>query len=282
MFQYAAGHALAYRHGTELRLDLSFYHNLQPGHTPRNYLLNSFKITAQAVDCSGLSIDDGQSWSHWGGVLSGFRAIAGSSKLRQFREPDFAYTPDFERLPDNVYLDGYWQSERYFASVADIIRTEFSLDVKMRGRNAEIAHKITTTESISVHVRRGDYVTDPSIASVYQVCGAEYFHHCMELIVKDFPAAHFFIFSDDQEWVRSNLSPKFRALVVDYIGPEKAVYDLSLMSMCRHNIISNSSFSWWGAWLNANPGKIVYAPLRWFRKEGMEEQSPVPTSWRTL
>lgn len=179
---------------------------------------------------------------------------------------------------DNVYLDGYWQSEKYFADIKDIIKGEFKFGGQLLGRNGEIAQKIEEENSISIHIRRGDYLSIP----LYQnICTKEYYKAAIDFINKRIKSPQYYVFSDDINWCRTNLQ-LHDAIYVDWNRNENSHYDMQLMSKCKHNIIANSSFSWWGAWLNDNPDKIVVAPNKWFNDHKIYQQDIVPDSWIKL
>src|SRR5690606_26072631 len=122
-----------------------------------------------------------------------------------------------------------------------------------------------TTTSVSLHVRRGDYVQLQSAHNFHGVLPLTYYKRAILLLKEKLERFTIFVFSDDLDWVRSNLQAETPVVYVDYRSDDKTATDLALMSLCKHNIIANSSFSWWGAWLNRNPGKQVIAPKPWFR-----------------
>jgi hypothetical protein len=189
------------------------------------------------------------------------------------------FNPAILRLTDNISLDGYWQSEKYFSDIAPVIRSDFTVRVEPEGLNREVASVINGCNAISIHFRRGDYVTDAKIAARHGACTNDYFIKAVELIKARVERPHFFVFSDDPAWVREHFTIPHTMTLVDHNGPDKAHEDLRLMSLCRHHIIANSSFSWWGAWLNPRPDKIVIAPLRWFNDPTVDTSDLIPESW---
>ena len=202
------------------------------------------------------------------------RKLTGRKSLA-YRETEMAYDPSVFRR-DPVYLEGYFQSERYFADVKDEVRRRFRFRFDQQEGQAlpeycqSHLEQIRSGQSVAVHVRRGDYL-DPKHGGIYEgICTREYYEEAMGRIRERWPDARFFLFSNDPDWIRRNLGGEGRILVEG--GSEETGYlDLYLMSRCRHNIIANSSFSWWGAWLIENPQKMVIAPSRWMNGRGCRD-----------
>jgi hypothetical protein len=182
-----------------------------------------------------------------------------------FEEPHFHFAPEFWDLPDWTLLSGYFQSEKYFAPYAEQIRQEFTFRDPVGWPRFK--------DWVSIHVRRGDYLTFPHH---HPPCSVEYYRQAMA----QFPGAHFIVFSDDIEWCRANLAGKDVEFSEGF-SPDR---DLQRMILCDHNIIANSSYSWWGAWLNPNPAKRVIFPRRWFgpAKAGWDTTDLCPESWEVL
>lgn len=152
-------------------------------------------------------------------------------------------------------LNGYWQSEKYFAPIANIIRKEFTF-FEPSSQNKELADKMSSQTSVSIHVRRGDY------AGLYPLLGEEYYTEAMSYFIEKFKDVFFYVFSNDIPWCREHLKSDMISFV-DWNKGLDSPYDMWLMTQCKHNIIANSTFSWWGAWLNNNKGKQVIAPKIW-------------------
>lgn len=163
---------------------------------------------------------------------------------------------------------GYFQSEKYFIDYSQRIRQSFTFKNKPDELNSEMLNRIKETESISLHIRRGDYVSNLTANSEHGLCSIDYYKKAVEYIKSKTESRGnrcFFLFSDDPIWVKENMMfLGDEMVVVDFNTGEKSYEDMRLMSMCKHNIIANSSFSWWAAWLNNNPDKIVIAPDKWF------------------
>jgi hypothetical protein len=281
MFQYAAGRSLAAHHNTELKLDISQFSRVKEN-TPRQYYLSSFRIKETFTSREDLHRVRTSS-SRLNNLYTGvYCALTGKPPVQYKKEPHFHFDPGFLTLPDNVYLDGYWQSEKYFQSIENVIKSEFTLKEDPDPPNTLMSEKILGSNAVSIHIRRGDYVTNPVTFVYHGVCTLEYYHRAINCITQKISDPHFYIFSDDPLWVKQNLEVNYPHTYVTHNQDLKDYMDLWLMSLCQHHIIANSSFSWWGAWLCSNPGKIVIAPKRWFSKPDINTQDLIPESWNKL
>lgn len=280
MFQFAAGLALAAEFNSEFKIDLSFYNDQPKTVTPREYELGYFVLDYKFADN-----DDLEKFNYYTKFpfkyspklqyiynLFAKRYIYKEKNANRFQN-------DFFNLIGDFYLQGYWQSEKYFGKHHQLVRDSFDYKEKAKGNNKKFLDQILNTESVSLHIRRGDYVTDKATNAFHGLCDLNYYHHCVKEITKKIKKPHFFIFSDDPKWVKENLKLKYPAVYVTG-NDGKGHEDLRLMRNCKHNIIANSSFSWWGAWLNENPDKIVYSPSKWFAGvEGDTTKDRIPKSW---
>ena len=183
-------------------------------------------------------------------------------RKRYFAETDFKYYPEIMNLKKG-YLNGYWQSEKYFNSAKDIILNDYKCNFKENDVNLEVLKDIENTNSVSIHVRMGDYKSSENADRHFVIRDAKYYERAIERIKKSVDNPKFFIFSNDIQWVKENL-PLDNSVIIDWNQGKDSYKDMFLMSKCKHNIIANSSFSWWGAWLNENKDKLVIAPDRWF------------------
>ncbi|MFC6761170.1 alpha-1,2-fucosyltransferase [Sulfitobacter porphyrae] len=203
-----------------------------------------------------------------------WRLLGRSPRLR--REQGLGYDPAFEDWGDESYLHGYWQSEKYFAGIRDHLRNVFTMVPPMSPENADMARQIAAGPSVALHVRRGDYVALGATA----VCDQAYYDAALAAVTQGLPEAPtVFVFSDDPGWARDNLAVPFDKVVVDLNGRETAHEDMRLMSLCQHNVIANSTFSWWSAWLNAHEGWRVAAPARWFANDHQRNPDILPEDW---
>jgi hypothetical protein len=276
MFQYAAGRRLAYSLNTEVKLDISQFRQ----DALREYHLSEFSIMeniASATDLRRVRRRLGWNIKH---PVEALRSMTPrNASIRYVKERHFHFDPEILALPDNVYLDGNWQSEKYFRSIEKIIREDFTLSEEPDYLNQQMIDKIRNCEAVSLHIRRGDYVSNPETTAYHGICSEEYYRGAVSKLENYVKNPHFFVFSDDPSWVKEKLDIRHSTTIVDFNGSEKDYEDMRLMSLCKHHIIANSSFSWWGAWLSNNPQKIVVAPKQWFNKPDINTQDLIPDTW---
>ena len=197
---------------------------------------------------------------------------------RVYEDVPNVYQPDLMHRTGLFW--GYYQSPRYFEHIRPQLLREFSLKTPMDAANQEMLNKIKRTpNAVSLHVRRGDYL---KCQDSFYLCDLDYYAAAMEYIAARVENPHFFLFSDDIEWVMNNLKTKFPCTPVAINSGDTGYFDIELMKHCRHNIIANSTFSWWGAWLNPNPDKIVIAPQKWARPPVHPEWNIYPDGWVVL
>ena len=276
MFQYAAGRALALKNRTELTLDLSWFDDMT-GCTPRIYELNVFMIDAMISKRNKSFLMNLKVFEKY--YRKFYNRIVLFRLRTSIEERYFYYDPDVLELKDNVHLTGYWQSEKYFTDYESEIRKDFQFPVITDLKNKEMASEIKKVNSISIHVRRGDYVG----CNVHgDICGPDYYRKAVSLISEKVENPEFFCFSDDMAWVKENITINYPVHYIDWNCGDQSFRDMHLMSLCRHNIIANSSFSWWGAWLNKNYNKVIIAPNKWFTNLSMDTKDLIPEGWIKL
>ena len=274
MFQYAVGRALAVRHGAILRLDVSAFAQYEL----HSYGLRHFQIVAtELTDAERAGL--GLAKNRWCRILGRLRSRESISVIR---ESSFAYDPALLDAPGACYLEGYWQSPKYFSDIEPLILREFTVKESLRGQNLEISKRISDCLAVSLHVRRGDYVNNERTNRYHGTCGAEYYDAAELYLRERLGAMQLFVFSDDPDWAEANLHFRSPVTVLRHNGPERNYEDLRLMTLCRHHIIANSTFSWWGAWLCQSPGKIVIAPKTWFRGANYDTSDLIPKEWIRL
>jgi hypothetical protein len=293
MFQYAAGLALAHQHLTVLKLDagwFSIFH--EPGGRRSRYALHCFNVQEQFATQEEIAWLLGQS----GGIcekLAHRVAIAlGMHRLSRVLGPNAGqlHTQQSERFysgffdqPDNTYLSGTFQSEKFFQPVVEQVRLQFSFRYCLSPELADLAREIRETESVSVHFRRGDYVTNARYRKNLGVLPMTYYSDAVALLRDKLGAdIKLYVFSDDIEEVEKQFVSNCSRVYVRGVRPENAHDELRLMALCKHNIIANSTFSWWAAWLNRNTSKIVVAPEPFFQELGRQGADIVPESWIKL
>jgi len=275
LFQYAAGRALAERLDVPLKVDTSEFEN----YPLRCFELNKFKINAKISspdEIAGLIINPSRFQRS---ICRAAIALGLEFNKIAFKEIKFGYDDFFEKISHPIYLNGYWQSEKYFKSAENILRSELCLTDSLNGTNGKVLEEILHSSGVSLHVRRGDYVTNPSAAAVHGVCSLDYYYSAIRHIASQVQEPYFFVFSDDQQWAKDNLKISHRVQFVEANGPDCGEKDMWLMKSCKHHIIANSSFSWWAAWLNNRQDKIVIAPRLWFLDKKINANDLIPEHW---
>jgi len=276
MFQYAIARRLALERAYWLKIDATALR-----HDPlRQFALGALRIAGTVA--TEVEVDDFLHYCRRGRTSDSARAVARQIAF-EVAEPHFHFAPTCLRRPGSVYLEGYWQSEKYFSTVAGCLREDLQVKTPAVGKNLELLDQINECESVSVHFRRGDYASNPGVNQVHGVLGLDYYHRAVEEVSRRLGRdLHLFVFSDDPQWVRENFRPGLPATWVDWNDASACHEDLRLMCHCKHQIVANSSFSWWGGWLNRNPEKIVVAPQRWFVAPEYDSSDLIPTLWLRL
>lgn len=278
LFQYAAARRLAWKNNTQLRLHLGEF---------EVYILHLYGLHYLNISAKEATSADLQQYFP---PMTGFLPYTLRAVLARFLpgrgrvvlESGMRFNPTILTLPGNVYMRGFWQSEKYFQDCETIIRKEFVVTVLADKKNQAMHDAIRRCNAVCLHVRRGDYVSDPTARTVHGVCDLPYFQQAVTYMAARLTRPEFFVFSDDPAWARQNIKPNAPVHYIDFNGPEKNYEDLRLMMSCQHNIISNSTFGWWGAWLNPNKKKIVIAPQQWFADPTRDARDIVPDAWVRL
>lgn len=270
MFQYAFGLALEAKTGVQTIFDMSFFEKKYA----RPYELNIFGLNVPKVEgfCEKMRLK----------IIWKFRKNLKNKKFMDmnfYPEAHFEFDAKLFVLKPDTYIEGFFQSEKYFSFVEDKVRNAFQFKTKPDSFNQHLIDEITNSNSISLHIRRGDYVQKKRYQNLYATCSLDYYKRGVEHIAKTVDSPKLFIFSDDPNWVRQNLNLPYECIFVDNNSGSKSYEDMRLMSTCKHNVIANSSFSWWGAWLNNNSEKIVIAPQKWFNDEKIVQTDVIPQNW---
>lgn len=278
LFQYALGRALSLSNDAPLKLDISGFESYKL----RRYSLSHFNVVAETATAEELERSRRAGASRLFRLASRLGVLPDSLRFNTVVERGFQFQPEVLGVRGNVYLDGYWQSEKYFKHIEDVIRTDFTLRSEPDPVGAKLSEVIASSNSVSIHVRRGDYATNPEITKIHGLCSPEYYRAAIDELTKTVTAPHFFVFSDDPDWCRENLRTQH---AVTFVSDNKSLKDyeeLWLMSLCKHHVIANSSFSWWGAWLGRHPGKMVFAPEPWFQTRERDTRDLIPEGWRRI
>jgi len=278
LFQYATGRALALRHRTELLLDTSALNTNMQGVTSRYFDLGHFNLVARVANSEECRIPF---WLRHLPALSNW-----VSPWRMYVEKGLGFNPRFATLPDNTFLVGYWQSFRYFSDVADKLLNDFNQVAPMSAASNDIAMQIESSTSVAIHVRRGDYISLASAANLHGALSVDYYINAVRELSQVVQDPRFFVFSDDPDWCQTNLKLNDNAIYVTHNIGADSWQDLMLMARCRHHVIANSSFSWWGAWLADqrhcnSSSRFVVAPARWFAGQlDLDLRDRFPPHWR--
>jgi len=276
MFQYALGRALAVKNNTSLGLDVEMLLDRTPrkNFTYRDYDLDIFNIRAEIINQS-------QTPFRYKKIGKGIVSLY-MHKLRKKLFPskgietNYHFNESILSLGDNTYLSGYWQSYKYFESIADIIRKDFTLLQELPQHIQTLKEEIISKNSVCLHVRRGDYVGSVR----HEVVGVDYYKKAIEIVSNKTIIDHIYVFSNDAQWCEENLSFGYPMTVVgeEYRGYKESGH-FELMRACKHAIIANSSFSWWAAWLGDYSDKVIVAPKKWFGDTDMETPDLIPKEW---
>ena len=264
MFQYAYAKALESR-GYDIELDSSIYQHYQ--------LHGGFQLDKYAINIPIINKKTNI-------FLHKIKVKSGWGNRNILKEKTLLYDEALLTPKDDITIEGYFQSEKYFMVIRKLLLEQFTIQEPLSDYGNKIAKLIRENNSCSVHIRRGDYVQNASTQAVHGSCDLDYYSRAIEYMEKEYEDIDYFIFSDDITWVKEHLLINN----AHYIESEEERIpheDIYLMSLCQHNIIANSSFSWWGAWLNQYAKKQVIAPKRWFLDEVMYQQSHdiVPSHW---
>lgn len=280
MFQYACGRRLSIMRKTDLSFDTKFLEDRSPreNFTFRNLELDTF----QKINIKKCNIKTTRRFYNtdlYSRILRKF------SYPKMYAERGRQFDPDVLNIGPSAYLDGYWQSEKYFEDIKEVIKNDFHFNIDFENDYIKnIAATIIESNSIGVHVRRGDYVSNQQAKSIYASLSIDYYKKAIDYCTKKVKEARFFIFSDDPEYVEIIFSGIKNLTIVKHSASVSNSADMRLMSLCKHNIIANSSYSWWGAWLNDNTDKIVVAPETWYNTADNYSviKDRVPDAWHLI
>ena len=278
MFQYACGFAVAQKSSAQLLLDKSFLtrkpHNAT--YTLRDFELDVFLIDAEFAPKELVEEFNPETRSLFAKISN---KLFGN-RTGYFKEKNKLFCPDILNLEPPVYLEGYWQNEKYFNPYRTALLKAFQPKQSPSPRNQELALEIYNNHAVCVHVRRGDYVNNASAQLLHGTCSPRYYENASKYLEQKGIPLTYYIFSDDMEWVKQNIHFPGVTRYINHNTGKESHWDLYLMKHGQHHIIANSSFSWWGAWLCERPGQQVVAPSSWF--QGIEKYEITPATWILL
>ncbi|WP_428024388.1 alpha-1,2-fucosyltransferase [Arcobacter sp.] len=260
MFQYAFAYAFAKKFNSNLLLSTNYFkHDLI-----RSYQLYNFNLTYNKL----INQDD----------LNFL-----SNNFFLYEEKNFCYS-EIKLQKSNIIFDGYFQSENYFKDYRKEILNEFKLSTTLCLKSKKYLNIINNSPiAVSIHIRRGDYISNEKTNAFHGTCDLNYYNKSINYILSEKKERNviFFIFSDDITWCKENFTFLSKKIFVQL--PNNFEHEeLYLMSQCKHNIIANSTFSWWAAWLNENKNKIIIAPNKWFNDKSMNDKDLIPKEWKKM
>lgn len=269
MFQYAYGRALMGLGSGPVVYEATSYAEDR---------LRDFGLNVWSVDLPLLPAEKERALASRYGGLGRKGWLHGVRPLRKVAERPFGFDPRFLQVRDNTHLIGYWQDERFFESVGEEIRNHFKPAQPVTEKTARVVDQVVATNSVAVHVRRTDYLKHAEM----QVCDAGYHRRCVEMLLAKHSGLEAYVFSDDLAWCRANLELPCPTHYVDHTTAATAHEDLWMMSRCRHQVIPNSSFSWWAAWLKLDPSGETFAPSPWFNNPERAGEGVACKNWRIV
>lgn len=273
MFQYAIGLSLYKKTGRNVVYDTSFYHQKHLIETGWPYALSHFRCNPVILEQKGIK----HIYLHLLGKITRIFPNICSTYIRDSTIDKLESIINKKR---DIYLDGYWQNEKYFKKYEPEIKNKFIVTDNIDETNQYWINTINNTNSVCLHVRRGDYVSNPLANKFHGTCSLEYYNSAVNYMNSHLSNPVYYVFSDDMKWVKENIPIDGQVCYMDHNDSSKNYDDLRLMYSCKHFIIANSSFSWWGAWLSQNPDKIVIAPKRW--NNDAVQPDIVPERWMRL
>jgi len=274
MFQYAAGLSLAAHHNTNVKVDVSLLNQSDAAiGTVRYFDLQKLQLSPEIATKDEISLF--QTNNVVGRIMD---KLQQPYKRKIYKEADYTFDENFFKAQDNIYLKGYRQSEQYFYPIADKIRTGFQFKSEVIEEVKAKALELRERNSVSIHIRRGDY-SNKMVREYHGILEKDYYQKAIDYMQTKVAKCSFYIFSDDADWVNANLSFNSQIQIVSGNITKTHFEDFYLISQCKHQIIANSTFSWWAAWLNPNPDKIVIAPEKWFNNAPYDTRDLIPESW---
>lgn len=276
LFQYAAGLSLACHHGVELKVNAASFDrpDLIVG-TQRTFELDNLQTPPQQASNKEIASFLKQSI-----IKKCFEKFTPFHKRSIYKERSTRFDQIFFEAGKEVYIKGNRQSEKYFKPFEDRIREKIQVKDCIKKKYQTISNEMRETESVAIHIRRGDYLTNIAL-QVLGLLPLEYYYSAVEYVSQQKNVSTVYVFSDDIPWVKENLNLNLPVKYASEFSPS-AIDDFYLMSQCRNQIIANSTFSWWAAWLNDNSSKIVVAPTQWYNSPDFDSTDIIPDEWKKI
>jgi hypothetical protein len=280
MFQYAIAKSLSAHHGVDFSLDSSWFKTIPPGVTPRKLELPLLQITGGTTQKIGDNLDQHK-------LLLAIQYLLPFGPMIKKQRDAFNFDIGLFKLKvlhrRNLHLFGYWQSYKYFESIRPTLQIEFQTVNPISSHYDYFLNDIRHSESVMLHIRRGDYIHSPSAAKYHGALELKYYIEAIDRILSVLPKAHFFIFSDDLLWAKESLPKNIGMTFIEHsLQIDDAAQELQLMRACKNHVIANSSLSWWGAWLKNEAGGLVFAPNRWVNNKQLSLDDLLPDSWHRI
>lgn len=273
MFQYAFARYLSIKNNANLLIDKTFLEDRTP---KENFVFRNFDLNIFNLDFHFATNEDIALFNKKKPFLSIFK-----QKHTIINEDKFEYNPNYKNVKGNIFLNGYWQSEKYFNEISNALKKDFQLSITLSEEEDEVLNQIKRHESVCIHFRRTDFINQSGI-KVHGMPSMEYYSKSLEMLSEKFSNLELFIFSDDIDWCIDNFTPNFK---VNYIKIKNKSHEFAsefkLMINCKHFIIPNSTFSWWAAWLSENQNKQIFVPNKWFEDKELQSQTTFmhPDNW---
>lgn len=273
LFQYATGRQLAFLNNTELFLDTTKLSSNESSSVWK-YELSAFNILSTIADEHLLHKFHGSEFSTKERILT---KLVTFGKFGKYKFDEYGYNEEVLDLRGNYYLRGFFQSEKYFKNIADLIKSELQIKEEYLPDDKNLVNEISNSQSVSIHIRRGDYIRNLSSMDAHGLCSKDYYFKSIEFLKKELGEnIHFYFFTDDEDWINREMRWDVNFTL---ISGKTTIEDFYLMSLCKHNIIANSTFSWWAAWLNKNQNKKVIIPKHWRTNIRTEDIELSPSKW---
>jgi len=271
LFQYAAARRLSLKLAVPLKLDLAAFEGDK---------LRVFELDAFNIEASIASRDEVDKFGSVGIFQKIKRKLGFETAI--IKEKYYHFDPQILNALDGSYLEGYWQSYRYFEDQSAVISRDLTMKKSLSGENKTMSARMNSVDSSCLHIRRGDYVSNQQTNQFHGTCSLAYYQQAVGQLVDKVNEAEIFVFSDDIPWAKENLVFDLPMTFVDHNSAKNAYEDLRLMTACKYFVIANSSFSWWGAWLAQYNTKEVYAPKLWFADQTINTQDLIPPGWHRV
>lgn len=274
LFQYAASRHLAQLNDTELFVDTTFLESTVENTTPREYCLSNFNVASKIADEKLLQNFRGSEFSIPERIKIKLISLG---KYNKYKFDDYGFDEQFLKLKGNYYLRGFFQTEKYFKSIESIIREELTVKDEFIPKDKQLIDDIKNRNSVAIHIRRGDYIRNLSSMEAHGLCTKDYYTKSIENMKRELGNdLHFYLITDDAKWVQTEMRWDINSTLIEN---KSTIEDFYLMSLCKHNIIANSTFSWWAAWLNKNENKRVILPKHWLNNLLSDTIEIAPKNW---